>query len=396
MTEFAARNYAAAAVAFEIVANGSQDPGRRSFAAELLTQSRRLASLDTAPGEPKTQVADFGPNQDGRAVFLGFSLLNGLTIYAPTVPLSLGIEDEKVGVGLGLLVGAGTFFGSLLLTNDSELTWGQAAMYVHGSQTGLLHGLLFYGLVADYDEVSSQGIAASLLGFSLLEGYGGLALTNTLHLHEGHAAALQAGTILGTGWTWGLMTLIAGADAFDEPRAFFGLSLLGALGGSLGGKIYADAAHATWGDVTIVQLGGLLGVYAAAVPLIIAESFEEERGVAAVLLAGNALGLLAGHYLVSGLDHSAPQGFLAIGGAIAGGALGAGLGFIAVPDDTNSDTQAKIMATISVLGAIGGYAATVLLATPSPESDAPLAQVTFAPWVDPERGGRGLSVAGRF
>ena len=431
MEAFAARDYTAAAAAFEIVSARSVDPGRRAAAGELLRQSRQLGpqpppggdvpppppgdgsqlpapppaygeTQPPGPPEPPPAAAppSTGPNQEGRVAFLGFGLFYGLAFYDWALPVTFDLDD-RAGVGLGLVMGAASFFGPFLLTMDSEVTWGQAAQYWYGSQAGILHGALLYWIVngdTNLSDAEFRAMLGTMLLTSLVEGYGGYFLAADGRLDAGQAAAISAGGYFGMGWSLGLQTLVGGEHLFDDVslRAIFALELLGAIGGSIGGKFYADARHLTWGDASVVQMGGFVGAYAAAVPLVLAES-EEVRLYAALTILGSLGGIFLGDRLVIGRDYDAGQGFLVTGGTIAGAAFGAGLGF-AFTESTSDDTSVKVMVTAGVLGAGAGYALTALLSR-APAEGAPTEGPTVAlgPWIDPsESGTRGVMLNGQF
>src|SRR5207244_2125216 len=95
------------------------------------------------------------------------------------------------------------------------------------------------------------------------------------------------------------------------------------------------------------------GAYVAAMPLIYGEVANYHVD-AAVLVAGTLGGLYLGDRLLDGHDFTPGQGIVVELSSIAGGLVGGGLGYLVTPGDDDG-TDAKIIATGAVLGAVAGF-----------------------------------------
>jgi hypothetical protein len=122
----------------------------------------------------------------------------------------------------------------------------------------------------------------------------------------------------------------------------------GVAGYALGRQYPRKARYrVTAGDIGILQLTGLLGVGASAIPFIDADSVNG-RALAGALTAGLLGGVLIGDLtLVRRYDHTESEAWRVKLGALAGGLLGGGVVVLAEPD-------AQAGFAMVVAGAIGG------------------------------------------
>jgi hypothetical protein len=196
--------------------------------------------------------------------------------------------------------------------------------------------------------------------------------------------------VWGLGFAGGANILAASDDA--NLRLVLGSMLAGSLVGGFAGKLYGDNRRLTEGDSSLVSLGGLVGAYASAVPLILGE-VDSSRGVVGTLMAGAGLGLVAGDFMTRDVDYSRSEAGLVSLGTIAGGLLGAGGSFLVRPEDGD---DAKYIVTGSAAGAIGGLLVMLKAVEPSGEPGTE-SQTTLAPAPTVGMDGRpGFGIAGTF
>jgi hypothetical protein len=423
MDAFAAGRYAEAAAGFDLVAARTADAGRRATATSLAAEARSRASAppsadtpppppgyggsappaaeDTERPPPPPPSSSADPGQGPRAALLTATTIFGLAQWGWGTPIALGLEgDGRASVGTYLLVSAASFFGPFLLTMSDPPTWGTAALAIHGGLNGFWHGALLYGAIAaTTDDYSGRALLATMLVASLLETAGGYVLASQTDMDAGKAHAIHTGALLGAGTLAGLSFVLAGEDIEDAAVPLW-LGVAGIVGGGIGGAVLADHLQLTWGDVHAIEVAATVGAYLGAVVAIDAELAGNVRAFSALATLGGVGGAVLGGLLVSGKDLHAWQGLVLHAATALAGSAGAGAAFVLGADD------ARVIATVGLLTAAAGFGLS-LLAFDLPdevpggrEADATLHPIVrslaVAPWIDIERGSKGLALSGRF
>ncbi len=381
---------------------------RQSTAAALARQARdRLAAGPTAPAvaapppgatEAPSAPADGPPvsapasrSRDGRYVLLGSVSLLGLGLYGPTLPVLAEPGSGQAAVGLYMLGAGGSFFAAYLATRDAPVSWGTTEAWVHGSTRGILHGLGVLVLVGG-DDNNEKAILAGMSVGSLLEGTASAIWASSTNASAGLASAMSLGSDATGLVGMGLALTAVGGDISGRQLAAAGL--LGSGAGYVLGHLYGAHRTPTWGDGEVLRAAGMLGAYAAAVPLVLGD-VDNDHVFAGALVAGGVAGLALGDRLLAGRDFSPGQGVMVELSTLAGSLVGAGLGYMVAPDDAVSDTADKVLATSALLGGAAGFALAYLgLDTKvAPKRDAGF---TFQLTPDLRPDHRGLAVAGSF
>lgn len=381
-----AGRYGDAAAHFEEVALRSSDPLRQTTAAEMARQSR-----DRLVASERDRRA--GRSRDGRYLLVGGAAMVGLTLYGPTLPILVEPDDDKTVVGLYMLGAGGTFFGAWMLTRDRPVSMGTATAWIHGSTRGILHGVAALAVI-DRESSDDKAIWGTLTLASMAEGTG-------FALWADHVGATT-----GLVNTMGHVSDVAGLAGLGLAHALVGetvsgrtIGAAGLIGSGLGyglGYAYARARNPTWGDGEVLRSATLLGAYTAILPLIYA-GVDNERVYSATLVAGAAAGLYVGDHLLEGRDFTPGQGIVTELSPLAGGLVGAGLGYLISPDD--GDSAGKIIATGGALGGLAGFAlAYAGLDTYAQAGSAPGARsaTTFQLTPDLRPDHKGLALTGTF
>jgi hypothetical protein len=391
---FAAGRFAEAAAGFEDVAARSIHPDRKITAAEMARQARaRVEAVFVPAPVPRHGDAQLTPqSRDGRYMLLIGTTLLGLSLYGPTL-ISAADASGKTGVGLYMLGAGGSFFVPYLVTRTSPVTWGMSDAWWHGATSGALHGAMALA-IGDSDVDTTAMLTALSLG-SLGEGTLATLWAQATDASPGLTNVMGKGSDFGAAFGAGLAAIVLPADQVTT-RSMSIAGLAGTGAGYLLGWEYAQKRDVTWGDAEVLSDAGLLGAAVAAVPLVLGQP-DNYRVVVGTLVGGAALGLVAGDRLLEGRDFSPGQGVVMELSSIAGGLVGAGLGYLISPSDDDS-AEGKIITTGAALGGVGGFALAYLgLDTRAQRPDgaqAPALTLQLAPDLAPGR--KGLVLAGRF
>src|SRR5262249_7886421 len=147
--------------------------------------------------------------------------------------------------------------------------------------------------------------------------------THHAHASTGVTNAISKGGDFGGLFGLGLAFALLDAESEtypppDHSRAYAGSALLGSGIGIAAGYQYAKRRDLTWGDSEVLRSTLMIGAYTAYVPLVLGE-VDSERGAVGALMAGGAVGLAVGDYLLRDRNYSAGQGIVQELSPIAGG-----------------------------------------------------------------------------
>jgi len=291
-------------------------------------------------------------DQDGRGNLIRGSLLLSLGYYGWAVPVALDIDDSQTAVALYMLTSSGAFFAPLFLTRSITMTKGMADLALYGATRGIGHGVLV-------SEIFNQQSERARLGYGVVGGLaeaiaGGL-VARRGGMSQGTANLTGMGGDFGAGIGLGLAYVSGLMDATPSGRRSIGWAggLVGAGAGLAGGYVLAGHETYTIGDVSVFRAAGLLGGYVGLTVAVVARTGEVDPGKRAVAatMAGALAGLVTGQRLVHGRDFSGGQGMLTSLGALGGGLLGLGIGYLI------DDQDEKSLMAASAIGAAAGFAA---------------------------------------
>ena len=298
-------------------------------------------------------------DQSGRGELLrgAFALALGFNGYA--VPIALDVDDDRTAVGLYSITAAVSFFLPLALTAQAPVTQGQASLALWGGIRGIFHGMM---TAAFFDETSTRAVFGYGLVGSVTEGLAGFFLAGRHQYAQGHADAM--GMLGDIGGGVGLAAAyVVGDDTPGDHDAIWAAGVLTSFAGLYAGHQLARRDHITRGDVGVFRAAALLGTWTGFTVAFLADDdapFEDEVAQNEVLgaLLGTGGGLVAARLLTRGRDFTTAHGTLVSIGALGGGLLGSGLGYLATPDSDDQDIVLLGGAAGALLGFGLVYAAT--------------------------------------
>jgi hypothetical protein len=223
---------------------------------------------------------------------------------------------------------------------------GRPLMTMIGAGTGALAGMALGGLLTGDDAV---GLAIGGLGGAVAGGIAGDRYADRTRMGRARARTV------GSGATWGAVSLGFFADVVDldgttTTEVALGASL-GALGGGALGAVVAGRHQPTLGDVALVDSFAAWGVTGGLTLGLVMQPFEAEGyslNVALGSAAGAAVGILAARRTELPVDRVVRVNLWAFGGAAAPWLVYA----LAADDTTNDDEQ--WVGLFSSLGLAGG------------------------------------------
>jgi hypothetical protein len=286
---------------------------------------------------------------NGRRRFLVTTFALSYGFYSWALPVSLDFKG-RAGEATGLTVGSAGFFGPFYLSGRTPVSKGMAALSAHGGIVGIVHGL-WLGELFFGERDRWRGRLGLSLGTSLGGLTGGLALARRTGWSAGTAEIIGLGGGYGMGMAAGTAELIGLFDG-DHRRQVAAMALAGSALGYWGGRAFARRQHFTRGDADALLITALLGGYSGIALMVVADVVDNEKAFTAAAMAGGTLGVVAGERRGRGRDFSTGDarliGLGALGGALLGGA------FTALIDDQNQ----RLGAALTAAGALSGYALT--------------------------------------
>ena len=309
-------------------------------------------------------------NQKGRSAMLIANTAVGLGYYGMALPSMLGTENTKVNVGLYMITAGAAFYIPYRATMNKDVTLGQASFTFYGQSRGIMHGFFLGELLSKVPEAANypntserdweeyynaqdrreQFLFGMGMAGSIGEGIAGYHLARRWDYSGGSTSIFQmwgdVGTISGL-----LASQLAGFWDKREPDALFGTTLLTSAAGMFVGKYFGDSRNYTLGDAIVYRSNIVL---ASLIPITLIHYFEpdEPDAYTAAGLAGFGIGSYLGWRQTKDKDFETSDAVFIALGEVAGGLLGAGLGYLIAPE--NSD--GKVILTSASLGALSGYA----------------------------------------
>ncbi len=317
-----------------------------------LFKQRRLlptSEVDDLRQRVSARILELRPRalQDlsGRPRFLVRTFLLSYGFYSWGIPVALDLEGRTAQV-TALLTSSTGFLAPFWLTNRLPVSQTAASFSGHLGTTGIAHGVLLSELL--FGEESSQREILALAVVGSMSGLaGGFAL--------GHRSAMPAGTaeVIGLGGDYGLLlglgsAHLAGILDEDHRRQIAAATLIGSGLGYLGGHSLARRQAYTRGDAQVLGTAGVLGAFAAAATIKLAD-VEEEKVYTAAAMAGSAAGVTLGHTRLRDLNFTTGEARMLLLGAFGGYLMGGAVGLIVAED---SD---RAMVALVALGSLGGF-----------------------------------------
>lgn len=334
---FVGGDLAGAASAFDGVAARTQDPQLAASARELARLARELQARHVTLATPgaASAAAAADDSDQGRTTVIVTSTL--YSVYAGiALDAIANVDDAKSATVIVMGTTTAGLVASVYATRDRRITGGMGDAYSLGMFEGAANALLL------------------------------------IHPVSNDASAN----------TWLTTTLVATAA------------------GAGIGIAYADATQPTRGQIGFASTLSLMGVATAWLGTGVVQPSSLSADGALVLTAtGLDVGLAAGLTFGKDLDWSASRAQRVQLGAIVGGILGGGIGFLATDQSTSSDNNVRLVTGAALAGAWGGLALATHLtdgmrADPRYGATSPPRTTTIAPM--PLQRGGGLAVIGTF
>lgn len=309
---------------------------------------------------------------EGRGSFLLQQLPLSLWYgYGLSQALTTDNTSIRVETAVGLLGASACYFGPLALIWNRPMTNGQAHLAVAAGYRGIFAGLALSDLFGignepvqappgyEYETINHRPRMGAMVLTGLAAQTGGYFLARDMS--PGRAALVTAWSDFGwTGGMVGAFTHFALADDRYETRVsawYLGGLAVGATAGHFRQKRW----DCTEGQVTFVRTAGFLGM---TVPLFATYALtglpfdrDEHRyhmaWLGPLMIAGNLGAALGAERLIRDARLSPGEGAVTLGCTVAGGLLGAGIGWL-VTDE--ADFSMRPVLGVSALGALGGLA----------------------------------------
>jgi hypothetical protein len=323
-------------------------------------RDRRLMSADEVAGFRKhisELIARLHPqsalDQEGRSRLIATNLTLAMGYYGWAIPLAANMEGSGAVAGSYMIMSAAGFFIPYMVTENENVSKGDAWLSMYGGTRGIAHGIGFAYLVGGerIDDDEGRGLLMSGVVFSLAESWGGYALAKHMKMTDGSAATI--GLLGDFGMLEGLgVTHLAGwldhDNNGDHARAIAGTIIAGSAIGLVSGFRLTKTQEYTRGDASVLGSSAWLGALVPFAILDIAD-VKDDRTYTQSVMVGALFGLGIGNRLVTGKDFSTGQGRL-IELAETAGAL-TGLGIATMADAQSSEAYTGL----GVAGAVAGY-----------------------------------------
>lgn len=314
--------------------------------------------------------------REGRgSLVLGHTLL-ALGYHGWAIPQALDMDSNQAAVATYLLTAGASFYIPYRLTRDRPVSDAHRGLSLYGGTRGIASGLFLGDLLVgdgrpdestgDRDDRRSQarfaggvvaGMGGGVMGFHAVDRWGPT---------EGTAALWGAmgdlGLVSGAALAW-----IAGPYAeeivirrdgdlvYQESRARnrqvgHAITLAGqGLGLGAGAWLSRHRTYST-GDVAVLRSAAVLGAQVGGT-IVRAAGHDEGRGIAAGALGVGLGGVALGDHWLREVELSRGEGLLVNAGHLAGGATALGLTYLIVED---IDDHEVLYLTTSTLGSILG------------------------------------------
>jgi hypothetical protein len=279
----------------------------------------------------------------------------GALVYGPSFATT--ISSDGLGWTAGyLVIAGGSFFAAAELSRDMTITEPMRRL----ANGAAIHGAAAALLVGGISDASAKTTAGAVFLSSL--GGTALALSAGKGVTDDEVAGALFGADAGALVGLGLSRSTRSNSSTGDDRASAISALAGMLvGAPLGGAYVASVPYrVTAGDVGTLWPSAAIGATAAYAA--VANSQPSDAAQAGALLAGGALGLLAGdRWLVRRYDHTRNDAQMLSLGTIAGGLMGAGVSQLS---GASKDRFSAATAVMTAAGALGGLAMAERFVTP--------------------------------
>ncbi|HEV7838401.1 MAG TPA: hypothetical protein VGO75_10085 [Gemmatimonadaceae bacterium] len=318
---------------------------------------------------------------NARNAFVRGQTVDGLLFYAPAFATAIANDGAAATAGY-LVVAGGTFFAASEISRRMFISRPMNDLAFNLGHNGSLAGWATMYLLGGERHTQATGafvggLAGAALGLKLGRG-----------MTESDAVGAAFGSDVGALIGWGTTEALRGERTCSQPttglpscgrrlsdKAEVALILASGIIGYPLGVLYPRNAsyNVTPGDIQTLWPSLGIGVTAAAA--FISDN-PSSSAVAATLTGGAIIGIIMGdRVFVRRYDHTKAEGGQVTLGTIAGGLMGAGVGYLT---DTNSPDPHVVYGLASA-GALLGAIATESYITPKTDAGRRRVNVTFNP-----------------
>jgi len=302
-------------------------------------------------------------NQEGRGSFLLQQIPLALGYYAPAMLWLAQPSDARLGTSLYLLTAAAGYGIPLGLTWHLPMSTAQASLsaglgWRAGLTAVLVRDLFTHDLpVQDYSDTPFWMLLASIGGQ-----VGGYQLARPLS--TGQASYIMTLSDFGAGD--GILFSLFVQQFYNWPEGYFDphhtendiSTFAGQVGGAWLGHWLAQSRRLTDGQADFIRTTGILG---ALLPnglyfTLAGPNLDRRWDLALVLglgIAGNVAATWWADRYIQDVPLTLGNNLIVVGASISGGLLGAGIGFLATPME--SEHQPQVIAGLATAGTAAGY-----------------------------------------
>ncbi len=258
----------------------------------------------------------------GRTLLVVSTTLYGFALYGPGTTRLLETESRAQIAGLELLIGGGSFAGSLIATRNHRLGAGRSGLILSGSLAGTLYGL---GVPVLFESENDKAYRASAM---LATPIGGL-LAHRLSAHRWFNRG-ESHTISWGGWVGGLYGLaipylinIEDIESWTRAKIYVTSAMIGVPAGvwTTAKLIYDKPINE--GRASLLTFGGGVGsAYAAGIMSL--TDVDVARPYVLAAMVGLPVGTYFGYQLTTGDAYTNGRAALIQVGAYAGALFGSG------------------------------------------------------------------------
>jgi len=243
-------------------------------------------------------------DQKGRGALLVNSALLSAGFYGWAVPVATDEQDGARAVGGYFFLTAAGVLIPYFMTEQSDISRGQAMMDFYGGSRGIAHGIALYYFTDPQRDSDRAPYGWGFVG-SVTERIAFGQWARATKMSEGHAATIGVGGDMGTALS---AILASGHDLWNEDfqSAAGGLILGGSVAGIVIGDQLAKAGDYTRGDAYVLRGLSWLG---AGVPAALGDVINANgKDVSSMATVGGLAALGLGHRLMRDMEFTSSQG----------------------------------------------------------------------------------------
>jgi hypothetical protein len=288
-------------------------------------------------------------NQEGRGWMLAATTWAGITLYGSSLPTAFNLST-RIAVGVYMLTAGSGFFIPYLLTKDEPVTYGQANLVYYGLSRGYAHGALFQVALQGNDP-SIESVNGTAFFVGIGESYFAYKAVKKWEIGNGAANLM---VVYGDFGFLGSFAIANQLDLFESGSGLATTVLAGSYVGLGIGYCLGKDGLLSAGDAEIIRTTTYLGAYLPLGILLEIKPHNSKAFTTTMFLTGVA-GAFVGHQLVKDHDFQFMQGAIVELGTLAGGLVGAGVGFMINNENPNWTVSSAAVGAMVSFGLMYKY-----------------------------------------